>query len=85
MNSEILLSAGCALGSALAQVVHLLDPGLIVLGGGLGTSGLLLEPIRSSLVAAAHRGAPPLVPAQLGADSGLLGAALFARSFLEHR
>lgn len=80
---EILSSAGRALGTALAQVVGLLDPEVVILGGGLGVAPGLLH---QALVAAydegtARRsGSPPLRASAFGADSGLVGAACLAWS-----
>jgi len=69
----------------LANLAAVLDPELIVLGGGMIEAGpVLLEPTSASfhslLEGAAHRPAVPLVAAQLGARAGAIGAALLARS-----
>ncbi|WP_051711420.1 ROK family transcriptional regulator [Streptomyces sp. NRRL S-350] len=59
---------------AVAVVAALLDPDLVVLGGGIGSSAdLLLEPLEQAL----HRLAPmrpTLAPSLLGEDAVLLGA-----------
>lgn len=67
-----------ALSLALATYTLLLDPSVIVLGGGLAEAGpALFDPVRTRLVKRlAFRDAPPLVPAALGVDAGMLGAAL---------
>ncbi|MFE3454629.1 ROK family protein [Nonomuraea sp. NPDC059194] len=67
-----------ALSLALATYTLLLDPSLIVLGGGLAEAGpALFDPVRTRLVKRlAFRDAPPLVPASLGVNAGMLGAAL---------
>ncbi|WP_055506095.1 ROK family protein [Nonomuraea pusilla] len=67
-----------ALSLALATYTLLLDPSLIVLGGGLSEAGpALFDPVRTRLVKRlTFRDAPPLVPAALGVDAGMLGAAL---------
>ncbi|MFI6594892.1 ROK family protein [Nonomuraea sp. NPDC050536] len=67
-----------ALSLALATYTLLLDPSQIVLGGGLAEAGpALFDPVRTRLVKRlAFRDAPPLVPAALGVDAGMLGAAL---------
>ncbi|MFI8788664.1 ROK family protein [Streptomyces sp. NPDC055105] len=77
---DVLSTAGGALGTALAWAVALLDPAAIVLGGGLGTvGGLLDESMRTAYAAhARRRGRPPVRRAELGARSGLVGAALAA-------
>ncbi|PZG22236.1 sugar kinase [Nonomuraea aridisoli] len=67
-----------ALSLALATYTLLLDPTVIVLGGGLAEAGpALFDPVRTRLVKRlAFREAPPLIPAALGVDAGMLGAAL---------
>ncbi len=81
---EILRSAGRSLGASIGWLVNTLDPGAVVLGGGLG----LEEGIyREHLVAAAraqiwsdiHRGVP-ILSARLGKEAGIIGAAV--RSWL---
>jgi glucokinase len=69
-----------ALAIALASYTMLLDPALIVLGGGLAEAGeALLEPVRTELAARlTWRPAPRLTPSPLGTQAGLLGAALLA-------
>jgi glucokinase len=69
-----------ALAIALASYTMLLDPALIVLGGGLAEAGeALLEPVRAELAARlTWRPAPRLTLSPLGTQAGLLGAALLA-------
>jgi glucokinase len=71
----------------LVNLTNLLDPEMIVLGGGLvSESDLLLEPIRRMyeglLYAPAHRPRPQLVAAVLGERAGALGAATIAADAL---
>jgi glucokinase len=82
---EILTSAGGALGVSAAFLVNVLDPEMIVVGGGLGTAGGLYwdafeRSCREHIFADNTRGLP-IVPARLGTDAGLVGAAavVFAR------
>lgn len=77
-------SAAVALGVALAWAVHLVDPALIVLGGGLGTSGgRWADVVRESYAARCRPSAPDVVAARLGSDSGVVGAGLIALSSLD--
>ena len=78
---RLLAGAGRALGTALGWVVSLLDPEAVVVGGGLGVSGgLLHEELGSAYTTACRRpSAPPVRYAELGHESGLLGAALAVR------
>jgi glucokinase len=72
-----------ALGAWLGAVVSLLDPGIIVLGGGVSSIG---EPLFARLraIVPARTVNPysiPIVPAHLGAEAGIVGAAavIFAK------
>ena len=78
--AEIVDSAARAVAHALAQVVHLLDPDVIVLGGGLGTSGTRPPQLVAELLPGLlHRPDPPPVePAVAGPRAGLVGAGLLA-------
>jgi glucokinase len=75
-------TAGQALGAALAQLTNVFDSEAIVIGGGLGlVDGLYRDSIRSALRqyvwSDLHRSVP-LLGADLGVDSGLIGAAMAA-------
>jgi glucokinase len=71
--------AGTAVGVALASTTHLLDLDVVVVGGGVAQAGpLLLGPLEAALrrhasMAFARR--VRVVPAALGAEAGLVGAA----------
>ena len=80
--SDLLTAAARQLGPLVALVVNMLDPEAIVLGGGLG---LAAGVYREELIAStrAHIWADscrdlPILPASLGVDAGLIGAALAA-------
>jgi glucokinase len=80
---EVLAEVGRRLGEGIAGMVNVLDPEIVVVGGGAISAGdLLLEPAReafgSSVMAPEHRPAVPIVPAQLGNSAGGVGAALLA-------
>jgi glucokinase len=71
------------LGLGLANLIAVLDPEVIVIGGGLGQVGeLLLGPARPAtrraLTGAAYRPETPILEAMLE-DPGIIGAALLAR------
>ena len=73
--------AAVALGGVLAVLANALDPALVVLGGGLGTASAFRERVERALQArvAYPREPPlPLVGSLLGADGGVVGAALVA-------
>jgi glucokinase len=76
-------TTGYWLGIGIASLVSLLDIELVVIGGGLSSAGeLLLGPARSAfesfVFARGHRTLPPVGPARLGAEAGIVGAALLA-------
>ncbi|MEW8978321.1 MAG: ROK family protein [Symbiobacterium sp.] len=77
------------LGAGLASVINIFNPRRIVLGGGMTNYGdLLFEPVRRIARARAMRPlAEPvdIVPAQLGNDVGILGAAAVVLERLESR
>ncbi|KAB2351376.1 ROK family protein [Actinomadura rudentiformis] len=68
------------LADALATATMLLDPSLIVIGGGLAEAGdRLFTPLTTRLADRLPlRPAPPLVPAQLGPEAAMRGAAVLA-------
>lgn len=68
------------LAQGLVTVTLLLDPAVIVLGGGFLAAGeRLLTPVRAGLDAGlAWRAAPPIRVAQLGAHGGRIGASVLA-------
>jgi glucokinase len=72
--------AVAALACALTTYTMLLDPELIVIGGGLAESGdALLDPLGAALAERmAWREPPPLVGAALGSSAGTYGAAILA-------
>lgn len=67
-----------ALSLALATATLLLDPDLIVIGGGLSRAGAtLLDPLRADLAGRlAWRAPPPLAVSALGSTAGRIGAAV---------
>lgn len=69
-----------ALACALTTYTMLLDPELVVIGGGLGESGdALLDPLGKALAERlAWREPPALVGAALGSAAGTYGAAIMA-------
>ncbi len=80
----VLERVGGRLGVAIASVAAVVDPSIVVVGGGAGdaASEFLLPAARRSFVAstmgAAYRPIPPVVPAELGDDAGVIGAGLLA-------
>jgi predicted NBD/HSP70 family sugar kinase len=63
---------------SLADLAALLDPDLVVVGGGIGLAPGYLGLVEAALAREPALFRPPLAPAALGADAGLVGAADWA-------
>lgn len=75
------------LGQGLAMVSDILDPELIVLGGGVSEDADLFcdeacEAMRCNMVGAGYRPTPTLQTAELGPQAGMIGVADLARELL---
>ncbi len=74
----VLQQAAVYIGMGIATLVHLLDPAIVVIGGGVSNAGeLLLDPIRQTVRAytmEAYHDGVTIVPTALGDDVGLWGA-----------
>ena len=67
------------LGLACASLINIFDPEMVIIGGGMAQAGeILFRPLRqvvkNSIMPHPYR-KPLIVPARLGEDAGLLGAA----------
>ncbi|MGI4792311.1 MAG: ROK family protein [Janthinobacterium lividum] len=79
--AKAITQTGIYLGYGLVSLANILDPDLFVIGGGLAAVGDgLLGPARRILAQYALPGPArcPVVPAALGADASLIGAAALA-------
>ncbi len=77
LAQEVMETAGRFLGIGVVNVVHLFDPELVIIGGGVSNAGeLLLAPVRKVIAERAMSGfnKVKVVTSALGDDSGLLGA-----------
>src|SRR5665647_1116852 len=77
---ELLADLGTWIGEGVASVAAILDPALIVLGGGVSEAGaLLIDPAlaayRRQLTGRGHRPEARFALASLGNDAGMIGAA----------
>jgi glucokinase len=82
--AEQLASVGRWLGEGIASLTAVLDPAVVVIGGGVSEAGdLLLAPVRaafaSQLTGRGHRPVLEIRKARLGNRAGLIGAADLAR------
>lgn len=80
----------CWIGEGLASLASVLDPDVIVIGGGVSESvDLDIETVITAFgpaeSGAGHRPAPRISRAVLGNNAGLIGAADLARAFVEAR
>jgi glucokinase len=80
---EILAEVGRRLGEGIAGLVNILDPSVVVVGGGAIAAGeFLLEPARRGFLdaveAPAHRPETPIIAGGLGNAAGGIGAASLA-------
>ena len=77
--SEVVRSAGEALGNTIGFLVNVLDPEAVIVGGGLGQAGglyweSLVNSTRAHIWAGNSRDLA-ILPAALGPDAGIIGAA----------
>lgn len=82
----VLQLVGRRLGAALAGLANAFEPDVIVLGGGAMAAGdLLLVPATEEMRARAlpPQNKTPVYAAALGADAGMIGAAVMAQAELE--
>lgn len=87
---ELIADVGQWLGVGLANLAAALDPGCIVIGGGVSEVGdLLLDPAREAyrrtLTGRGFRPETRIVRAQLGPSAGFIGAADLARTAARRR
>ena len=85
---EVLARMGRSLGAGIASLVNIFDPELVVVGGGFGAAAgdMLLGPAREAAraeaIAPANR-TLQVEAAELGSESGLVGAGLVAFEALD--
>jgi glucokinase len=79
---DIYERAGFYIGIGVANLITILSPQMVVIGGGVALAGdLLFNPIRRTVLERVH--VMPvekvqIVPAKLGTDAGMIGAAVWA-------
>lgn len=89
VSQQILSRAGTYVGIAMAGVVNMFNPGMLIIGGGVAQSGdILLEPIRLAVqrrsLPAATR-AVRITTAMLGRRSSSMGAIIQALTIASHQ
>jgi glucokinase len=82
LAAEVILAAATYLGVGMVNLVNIFNPEMIIVGGGMARMGdRLLNPARQVVMARAFQlpaQVVRIVPAQLGDDAGVIGAAVFA-------
>jgi len=86
LSIEAYESAGFYLGRTISDFLHILNPSILILGGGVSMSGdLLLKPMKASLekhvISPEYISHLTITTAALGDDAGLLGALALSQSF----
>jgi glucokinase len=87
---SLVAQVGADFGRGLCNLIAIMDPDMIVVGGGLGSVGeSILGPARRTAADALHGGShrmlPPILVAGLGPAAGAVGAALFAEDAVTGR
>lgn len=87
---DVFARSGRWLGQALADLASILDPSVLVIGGGLGDTGELIRrpaeaAFRHALGGGEHRTYAQVRTATVGQDAGLIGAADLARQHERRR
>ncbi len=82
---EIFTETARYIGIALTSFAHILNPQMAIIGGGVASAGekLLFEPIRAEVQKRAmdtNAESLQIVPAKLGNQAGLVGAAMLAQN-----
>ena len=85
LSLRVMDQVGRALGIGVANIINVLNPELVILGGGVSAARELFGPAMSEEIKrrafSDHGKKTPVVPPRLGENSGILGA---ARLILEH-
>lgn len=87
LSIEVMQETGTILGFGLANVVNILNPELIIIGGGMAAAGdKLLNPVKETVNQHALKlsgGKCRIVQAELGSRSGTIGAASYAMNKMQ--
>ncbi len=84
LSIQVLREAGLALGNGMVSIIHVMNPEVIVIGGGAANIGApLLDPMHEAIAdrgLASMRNGVRFVSPTLGKEAGAIGAALVNRS-----
>lgn len=78
---KVYMEAGKYLGVGLANIVNVLDPEIIIIGGGLGKAKMLYAPAKAEMKRRTffRDRETPVVQSKLGDEAGIVGAACIAK------
>lgn len=87
LSIEALHRGGYFMGVMIANYLHIFNPTIIILGGGVSHSGPIFtdpmhEAIRSHVMSSMYLQDLKIVPAALGDDAGLMGSLVLAQSLI---
>jgi predicted NBD/HSP70 family sugar kinase len=89
VSQQILAQAGSYIGIALAGLVNMFNPGMVIIGGGVAQTGdILLEPMRQTVQRRSLPAATRVVritTAMLGRRSSSMGAVVQALTMALHQ
>jgi predicted NBD/HSP70 family sugar kinase len=89
VSQQILTQAGSHIGIALAGLVNMFNPGMVIIGGGVAQTGdILLEPMRQTVQRRSLPAATRVVritTAMLGRRSSSMGAVIQAMTMALHQ
>jgi len=81
---DVIVRMGYYLGVGITNIIHLYDPGVVIVSGGISKSGkILFDSIRMTVkerVIGKNYRRYRIVPPKLGNDAGILGAVYYAQS-----
>ena len=81
LSQKTMKRSATYLGIAVSSLINLLNPQLVVIGGGVIKAGnLIFDPIHVEVARRAYKWSANLVkivPAKLGDDAGIIGAARY--------
>ncbi|MFA4836787.1 MAG: ROK family protein [Dehalococcoidia bacterium] len=82
LANEVMRKAGTSLGLAIVSLIHIFDPQVVIIGGGVSNAWeLLSDPISEVIAERAmpdFKGRAKVVRSALGDNSGIVGAVAFA-------
>ena len=79
--NEILTTSACTVARLCANIQLMLDPEIIVIGGGIGLAPGYRQRVMDALADYSDPFRPTLKPAALGADAGIIGIAALSQRF----